>query len=746
MIKKISIILIQFIMIFFGIFFVPISFAQTDRTQVRKLYIDGDAEQDQKKYGIAKDIFQKLTSDPLFGDDALFRLISIAKNEGDEQRAVELSEQFIQLHAGSSHRPTILLQLITYFSDRQDVSRAKYYLSIFESEFPNYYPAGLDLARASLLQAGGNCKAAQELYAKVIFEQNDASARYEAEQKAIALECQCSRIAPSPAMLMDLIDQAIASKDYSSVIRHASDLNRIYPKSDEALIADYKMLWALKEARRAKDSSRLYKEMMHKTPKTKESITWAWIVKALFFNGKESDERKLSGLLKAADMNPNTLASCYAQFIAGKTAFEMNSFDQSASLMDKVIQNKGMYRLHSIAAYYAGLSYLITNNPQRAAVLLKTVINSTPNSRNDDANYYFLGRAMEKSNNRHEAIDAYRLVAGKWSGSYYALAAERRLVVLGVSLDAGNQAAGNNVPTIDPKWAQIDGSGQNIDLGATAAIAALKIFAGKSGILIDRAREYNEMGRPDLAKIEIDELSAITEKNHPANPFLISVLYSLINENLEAIWAANRANENLRKGLITDPEQLISKRQYPLLFKFMIFDAAKIHGVDPYLVMAIAKQESGFQIKACSRVGARGLMQVMPSTGKLIARKRGIGKFTPAILYDPATSLDFGVWYFRKLLDGNGGDAAKSLAGYNAGNGRAIRWWSQWYYLPMDILIELIPLSETRGYVQTCLRNWEIYRRLNTPTNNGKDTRTSVMAILDGPPKSFSNTGKEEIF
>jgi soluble lytic murein transglycosylase len=150
---------------------------------------------------------------------------------------------------------------------------------------------------------------------------------------------------------------------------------------------------------------------------------------------------------------------------------------------------------------------------------------------------------------------------------------------------------------------------------------------------------------------------------------------------------------------------------FPLRYDAELRLAAQQEGVDPALVAALVLQESSFDPGALSRAGARGLMQVMPATGRRIARAKG-RRFARAALHDPETSLDFGTHYLRQMSDRFSGAVEKVLAAYNAGPHRVDAWTALRGELPPEEFIESIPFSETRGYVTIVLANREQYRRL----------------------------------
>jgi soluble lytic murein transglycosylase len=150
---------------------------------------------------------------------------------------------------------------------------------------------------------------------------------------------------------------------------------------------------------------------------------------------------------------------------------------------------------------------------------------------------------------------------------------------------------------------------------------------------------------------------------------------------------------------------------FPLRYDRELRLAAQEEGVDPALVAALILQESSFDAGALSRAGARGLMQVMPATGRTIARAKG-QRYRRAALHDPETSLDFGTHYLRQMSERFSGAAEKVLAAYNAGPHRVDAWTAQRGELTPEEFTESIPFSETRTYVMIVLANREQYRRL----------------------------------
>lgn len=129
-------------------------------------------------------------------------------------------------------------------------------------------------------------------------------------------------------------------------------------------------------------------------------------------------------------------------------------------------------------------------------------------------------------------------------------------------------------------------------------------------------------------------------------------------------------------------------------------------GVSPAWVYGLIRQESRFVPVARSNVGASGLMQLMPGTAELVARKLGIQNYHRGMINDFDTNTLFGTTYLKDILDKQGGSEVLATAGYNAGPNRAVRW-RQSLSRPMEgaIFAETIPFTETRLYVKHVLSN-----------------------------------------
>lgn len=158
------------------------------------------------------------------------------------------------------------------------------------------------------------------------------------------------------------------------------------------------------------------------------------------------------------------------------------------------------------------------------------------------------------------------------------------------------------------------------------------------------------------------------------------------------------------------------RRLFPTYYWGEISHAAQQLDLDPNLLLAIIRQESAFDERALSRAGARGLMQIMPATGRLLARQARLRDFSVDDLWNPRTSIQFGarhlsdhLRYFDRTERWRLGLA---LCAYNAGLNAARRWSKRLPDDDVDTFVESIPYRETRNYVKLVYRNYQVYSYL----------------------------------
>jgi len=154
------------------------------------------------------------------------------------------------------------------------------------------------------------------------------------------------------------------------------------------------------------------------------------------------------------------------------------------------------------------------------------------------------------------------------------------------------------------------------------------------------------------------------------------------------------------------------QRRYPRSFRPLVESSAARYSIDPHMIWALMTVESSHNPWAISRVGARGLMQVMPHTGQLSADRMSWPYFGSPLLFEPEVAIEMASWYFQELIEQFQGQLPLAMAAYNAGPHRVKIWLAFKKSLPLDELIEEIPYAQAREYAKKVTRHLALYRRI----------------------------------
>jgi soluble lytic murein transglycosylase len=159
------------------------------------------------------------------------------------------------------------------------------------------------------------------------------------------------------------------------------------------------------------------------------------------------------------------------------------------------------------------------------------------------------------------------------------------------------------------------------------------------------------------------------------------------------------------------------RAQHPLMFADHISHYSGVYELDPALVSAIILSESSFDPIAESRLGARGLMQLMPDTAEWVAHKldEDDETYTFDKLYDPEVAIRYGCWYLGYLSRRFSGDATKIICAYHAGQGNVNAWLKNPKYSKDGVTLDTIPYENTATYCSRVLRSRDVYRKYYFP-------------------------------
>jgi soluble lytic murein transglycosylase len=303
-----------------------------------------------------------------------------------------------------------------------------------------------------------------------------------------------------------------------------------------------------------------------------------------------------------------------------------------------------------------------------------------------DATTYWLGRAWERRGDREQANRLFTQLVRDTPRTYYGVLAAKR------------------VPTVAP------GTGPPI------AFPADPLEALQGDMRFARAEALRGVGLRQFADEELDEITR-TSVAEPKRLYALSAAYVAEERYHMALRILRRYFLGVARSAAATPREF-QEMFYPLGWRQALTTAADRASVDPYLVAAVVREESSFHPGARSRVGARGLMQLMPDTGRAVAQSRQIPFPDPEVLDQPVVNLELGSTFLAGLMR-EFGDARLAAAAYNAGPTRVREWWTGRRTDDLEVWVDQIPYNETRAFVKRVMLSWEEYRRVYTDKMKG---------------------------
>lgn len=418
----------------------------------------------------------------------------------------------------------------------------------------------------------------------------------------------------------------------------------------------------------------------------------------------------LLGFVQAA---PNTnLASDY--LMSAARIYERDGQNDKATETWARVANEYPGTLNAAnAVFLMGVIYYRDGNYASALESFnRSLVLSESSAREQSRALLWLGKSQEKLGNAEAALDAWRDGQNRNSGGYYS---ERARDLLLERAPFAPPASANYTPDLEAeredadRWMRLTFNlGDDVDFDTLGPLAA--------DARVIRGREYWDLGLYEKAKLEFEDLRSQLETTQDAVGSYRLTNYLLdIGMYRSAIFAARQtltiAGLNDHAASMMAP-MYFSRIRYGFYFSDLVIPEAQKNGLDPLLVFSVIRQESFFEGFVSSTANARGLMQVIPSTGAQIAGELGKPlNYTERDLYRPQVSVMFGTYYLQKNRSLFEGDSYAMLAAYNGGAGNTLQWKALAGDDP-DLLLESVRFEETRNYIRNIYEIYAVYKRL----------------------------------
>lgn len=313
---------------------------------------------------------------------------------------------------------------------------------------------------------------------------------------------------------------------------------------------------------------------------------------------------------------------------------------------------------------------------------------------------YWAARDSERAGKLGEAIALYEAMQVRYGANWYGYLSRQRL-------DALKNAGQLKKYPLKTDAAVVERAAKNLE----PVIISEETAGPAEAARLTKAEQLSAAGWDEQAHAELDK-ALEAQPTSPSLNLAKAKLYRARNDNVQAFNVLRRSFPDYSQMSVEELTRDEWDVFYPLAYWDAIKQESAARTLDPYTVAGLIRQESVFNPRAVSPSNAYGLMQLLPGTAQLTAKRYGVDESvtTETLLSNTRLNIRLGTSYLKDQLD-KYGRIEYVAAAYNAGPGRVVQWRAS-LPLQIDEWAEAIPFRETRGYVQGVVRNTLQYRRL----------------------------------
>ena len=358
------------------------------------------------------------------------------------------------------------------------------------------------------------------------------------------------------------------------------------------------------------------------------------------------------------------------------------------------------------ALFWAGLDYYRNKDYKTASARWQSITKDYPKSNFYTRALYWLGKSAQARGVTADAKN-YWTQASTLIG-YYAYRAQDALNApkQNAVYDLARYAMGSDAERADfEKW--LANWSRGVQLNAPTPSNAPTIDATiKNDVHFKRGAELLRLDRTVEARRDFATLVE-EKKDDPRALYALAIYFRDNNLYSLSLDCGEKIARLANAAGASDAPRFLRQLRYPTYYADLVVPESQKNNLDPLVYFALIRQESGFNPWSTSSADARGLGQVMPSTGQGIAQALGVKNYLTDQLYLPYVSIRFGTWYLAQDMK-TFGEPIYALAAYNAGTGRV----KQWQRTDLDLAVEEVNISETSSYISIVYSNWKVYQQV----------------------------------
>jgi soluble lytic murein transglycosylase len=635
-----------------------------------------------KDYGSARESWQHAEEiSPLLGDYLDFLRASAWQGEGNQEEVIKTLEGFEQKYPDSLNLHDVSLLYANALIATNQGEKAAAFLE--KHRQPGKADIELALGRA-YAKANDAVKAAA-IFHSIYFEMPTSP---EADLAVTELRGLGE---PTPVGTFEQrrlrADLLFKARRYQDTVNELSPLlEQAPPDKMGAMQAQYGA--ALYKARKRDDAQHLFENLAQNQSADNDVKAQALYFLAEVSRDKDDRDKHADYVAQLRNFAPDSPWFQEALLSAGNMYMLKNDFESGAKFYAEIYQRQQNGRFSPYAHWKtAWLSYRLGKKDD-AKRLFEEQLTFYPTSNEIPAAIYWRARIAEDEGDKAVARAYYEKLSENYRYYYYANLARARLAKLGFD-EAGTAVVLAKLPAVATPPRNWDAPEDNVHVQKAQLLANAALY--------------------DFAVKELQSASA----GSPA--WLAKSLAEIYGDQgsyIRAIESLKRAVPGYFSAEVSQIPRPVWAGLFPRPFWDELRQDATANHLDPYLVASLIRQESEFNPNAISRANAMGLMQLLPTVGKGLAKEMKIRHFSSDELLMANTNLQLGTRYFKHMVDHYDGQVEYALAAYNAGEDRVDDWRKNGNFKSVEEFVESIPFTETREYVQAIMRNAVLYKLL----------------------------------
>ncbi len=674
----------------------------------RSLYLLGRIYQEKNEFAKAIEFYNRaLKRYDLIEDHIRLSLARAHHSAGQYEKALEQAELLTSKFSRSMTWPEAMLlkgQVLIHLSRfeealavlqdaEQTVSRQSFF-----ADFRTLLPEIIH-QQAGLKKQSGKLDDAYTLYRKLYVHYPAHPLTLESLEEIQRLSA-LPEITPVP---LDVHERSTRIEGLLEKVRYQQAIEEIRAMEAESTFLESNFYFQLARAHRGLrdrvQANRALKKYLKHYPRHRRTHEAHYNIGRNLWNLGE-DEAAVRELKKILGPGKKSDIALKARFVIGKIHEGRKQYDTALKAYRRLVKIYGDEDYAQWGAWRIGWIHYLRGHYDKAANQFGQNVRRYRDGLFAENNLFWQAKALEKRKRNERARTLYARTAADYPYTYYGIRSKERL-------------NGETAASVKTKAEAFEVRTVAFTADEETAVTLKRKLSADESHHRARALELTAVGQFQSAVFEIRQLERTVRKNLNGVMWL-SDLYVRARSYSDSVRLLHLYLDFIARTKEKDLSRTFWKNFFPLAYAELIDTHAGDYKIDPFLVKGLIRQESLFDTQSLSPAGARGLMQLMPETGKrLYSAQPGGRPFDKEILHDPEINIELGVKYIGQLQKKFGKHGPHVLISYNAGPHVLKKWLKRFRHIEdPDVFIESIPYPETRKYVKHVLRNHGIYQVL----------------------------------